>query len=87
MMERDPHAFTPNEPGAKLDRGKAPVMRGAVRVARGARRVDARDAGRSEQVEEIAAHDGADDPQDDVEHKPFTRLVDDLATNEAGDEP
>ncbi len=30
MAERDPNGTPPNQPGAKLDAGKAPVMRGAV---------------------------------------------------------
>ena len=29
--EQDPHGLSPNQPGAKLDNGKAPVMQGAVR--------------------------------------------------------
>jgi hypothetical protein len=30
MTEADPHGRPPNTPGAKLDAGKAPVMRGAL---------------------------------------------------------
>ena len=30
MEERDPNGISPNQPGAKLDAGKAPVIRGAL---------------------------------------------------------
>src|ERR1700736_3958277 len=49
--------------------------------------VEARDGSRAELGEQEATHDRADDAQHDVKNDTFALLVDDLAGNEASDEP
>ena len=43
-------------------------------------------AGLTELVEQEAADHGANDAEQDVDDQPLTRVVDDLAANEAGDQ-
>jgi len=48
--------------------------------------VDASHAVGSEKTEKPSSDDGTDDTQDDVEEKTFSRLVDDLASDETGNQ-
>jgi hypothetical protein len=45
--------------------------------------VESRHAGLAEEVEDVPSHNGADDPQDNVENNPLAGLVHDLAANKA----
>jgi hypothetical protein len=48
--------------------------------------IDAGHAVGSEETEKPSSDDGTDDPQDDIEEETFSRFVDDLASDETGNQ-